>query len=67
MGYKRPTYGLSAAQRDITCGAIDEPSRSSKAIDKHIIINFCDINVVIACFVTKMMFFISMTKCHDMS
>ena len=32
-------------QCGITCGAIDEPSRSSKAMDKRVIINFRDKNV----------------------
>ena len=40
-------------QCGITCGAIDEPSRSSKAINKRVIINFCDKNVVIARFRNK--------------
>ena len=40
-------------QCGITCGAIDEPSRSSKAINKRVIINFCDKNVVIAHFCDK--------------
>ena len=54
-------------QGGITCGVIDEASRSSKAIEKHVIINFRDKNVEIACFRDKVMFFIFMTKCHDMS
>ena len=37
----------------ITCGAIDEPSRSSKAIDKCAIINFPNKNVVITRFCNK--------------
>ena len=37
----------------ITCGAIDEPRKSSKAIDERVIINFCDKNVVIARFCDK--------------
>ena len=41
------------AQCGITCGAIDEPSRSSKAIDERIIINFCSKNAVIARFRDK--------------
>ena len=41
---------IAQSQCGITCGAIDEPSRSSKAIDKHVIINFRDKNVVIARF-----------------
>ena len=41
------------AQGGITCGAIDEPRKSSKAIDERVIINFCDKNVVIAHFRDK--------------
>ena len=37
-------------QGGITCGAIDEPRKSSKAIDERVIINFRDKNVVIAHF-----------------
>ena len=37
----------------ITCGAIDEPRKSSKAIDERVIINFRDKNVVIARFRDK--------------
>ena len=37
-------------QGGITCGAIDEPRKSSKAIDKPVIIDFRDKNVVIARF-----------------
>ena len=40
-------------QGGITCGAIDEPRKSSKAIDERVIINFCDKNVVIARFRDK--------------
>ena len=40
-------------QGGITCGAIDEPRKSSKAIDERIIINFRDKNVVIARFCDK--------------
>ena len=36
-----------------TCEAIDEPGKSSKAIDKRVIINFRDKNVVIARFCDK--------------
>ena len=43
-------------QGGITCEAIDEPRKSSKAIDKRVIINFRDKNVVIACITTKMRF-----------
>ena len=40
-------------QGGITCGAIDEPWKSSKAIDGRVIINFRDKNVVIAHFRDK--------------
>ena len=40
-------------QGGITCGAIDEPRKSSKAIEERVIINFRDKNVVIACFRDK--------------
>ena len=40
-------------QGSITCGAIDEPRKSSKAIDKRIIMNIRDKNVVIARFCDK--------------
>ena len=40
-------------QGGITCGAIDEPRKSSKAIDECVIINFRDKNVVIARFCDK--------------
>ena len=40
-------------QGGITCGAIDEPRKSSKAIDERVIINFCDKIVVIARFCDK--------------
>ena len=43
------TYG----QGGITCGAIDEPRKSSNAIDERVIINFRDKNVVIARFRDK--------------
>ena len=36
---------LSPGQGGITCGAIDEPRKSSKAIDERVIINFRDKNV----------------------
>ena len=41
---------LDLHQGGITCGAIDEPRKSSKAIDERVIINFRDKNVVIARF-----------------
>ena len=40
-------------QGGITCGAIDEPRKSSKTIDERVIINFRDENVVIARFRDK--------------
>ena len=40
-------------QGGITCGVIDEPRKSSKAIDERVIINFRDKNVVIARFRDK--------------
>ena len=40
-------------QGGITCWAIDEPRKSSKAIHERVIINFCDKNVVIARFRDK--------------
>ena len=40
-------------QGGITCGAIDEPRKSSKAIDERVITNFRDKNVVIARFRDK--------------
>ena len=42
-------------QGGITCGAIDEPRKSSKAIDKRVIINFRDKNDI-ARIATKMKF-----------
>ena len=47
----KPTQ--SQQQGGITCEAIDEPGNSSKAIDKRVIINFRDKNVVIARFCDK--------------
>ena len=43
----------SYCQGGITCGTIDEPRKSSKAIDERVIINFCDKNGVIARFRDK--------------
>ena len=40
-------------QGGITCGAIDEHRKSSKAIDERVIINFRNKNVVIARFRDK--------------
>ena len=44
---------VSSAQGGITCGAIDEPRKSSKVIDERVIINFCDKNVINARFRDK--------------
>ena len=44
---------VTRVQGGITCGAIDEPTKSSKAIDERVIINFRDKNVVIARFRDK--------------
>ena len=44
------TLLLSSHQGGITCGAIDEPRKSSEAIDKREIIDFRDKNVVIVRF-----------------
>ena len=43
----------SQCQGGITCGAIDEPRKSSKAINERVIINFCDKNIIIARFCDK--------------
>ena len=44
---------LGDEQGGITCGAIEDPRKSSKAIDERVIINFRDKNVVIARFRDK--------------
>jgi len=44
---------LDGHQGGITCGAIEDPRKSSKAIDERVIINFRDKNVVIARFRDK--------------
>ena len=54
-------------QGGITCWAIDEPRKSSIAIDKRVIIDFHNKNALIAGFRDKNDFFIFMTKCHDMA
>ena len=41
---------MSYYQGGITCGAMNEPRKSSKAINKRVIIDFRDKNVVIARF-----------------
>ena len=48
-----PCESVCQGQGGITCGAIDEPGKSSKAIDERVIINFRDKNVVIARFCDK--------------
>ena len=45
--------GGTVNQGGITCGTIDEPRKSSKAIDERVIIDFRDKNVVIARFRDK--------------
>ena len=47
-GHQRHIFAcvLTVGQGGITCGAIDEPTKSSKSIDERVIINFCDKNVV---------------------
>ena len=52
-----PNAHANQRQGGITCGAIDEASRSSKAIEKREMINFCNKNAVNACFGDKMMYF----------
>ena len=47
--------GLS--QGGITCGAIEDPRKSSKAIDERVIINFRDKNGVIARFSIAFLFY----------
>ena len=44
---------MIGGQGGITCEAIDEPGKSSKAIDKRVIINFRDKNVIIGRFCDK--------------
>ena len=44
---------ITSYQGGITCGAIEDPRKSSKAIDERVIINFRDKNVVIARFRDK--------------
>ena len=50
---QRSRLPCSLEQGGITCEAIDEPRKSSKAIDERVIINFRDKNVVIARFRDK--------------
>ena len=51
--WSQNVYQKVTNQGGITCGAIDEPRKSSKAIDKRVIIDFRDKNVVIARFRDK--------------
>ena len=59
--YQRGTFfnfdllflNMSLKQGGITCGTIDEPRKSSKAIDERVIIDFRDKNVIIARFSDK--------------
>ena len=44
---------MHVVQGGITCGAIEDPRKSSKAIDERVIINFRDKNGVIARFRDK--------------
>ena len=53
----------TCGQGGITCGAIEDPRKSSKAIDERVIINVIK-NTVNAVFKTKIMF---LTKCLAMS
>ena len=48
--YNNNTMNNINNQGGITCGAINEPRKSSKAIDKRVIIDFRNKNVVIARF-----------------
>ena len=51
--YKYDPYTSTHTQGGITCGAIEDPRKSSKAIDERVIINFRDKNGVIARFRDK--------------
>ena len=46
-------FDMTYRQGGITCGAIEDPRKSSKAIDERVIINFRDKNGVIARFRDK--------------
>ena len=50
---EREKKSFREAQGGITCGAIEDPRKSSKAIDERVIINFRDKNGVIARFRDK--------------
>ena len=60
---------LTLVQGGITCGAIEEASRSSKTIDKYVIINFCNKNAVVARFRGKIFFYLYDKNfiCYDTS
>ena len=53
VGFNFIQMHLAHAQGGINCEAINEPRKSSKAIDKLVIINFRDKNVIIARFRDK--------------
>ena len=53
FGSKWRNFPNTWMQGGITCGAIEDPRKSSKAIDERVIINFRDKNGVIACFRDK--------------
>ena len=59
-----PTFHIASLSRytpkqgGISCGAIDEPRKSSKAIDKRVIINFRDKNAIIRRFRDKNDFYL---------
>ena len=58
----------TSEQGGITCGAIEEASRSSKAIDERVIVNFCDKKAVTERFRDNNdVFNFFTTKCHDIS
>ena len=51
--WKQIPFVIVLIQGGITCGAIEDPRKSSKAIDERVIINFRDKNGVIARFRDK--------------
>ena len=54
-------------QGGITCGAIEKASKSLKASDERVLINFRYKMPFLQLFATKMVFLIIVTKCLDMS
>ena len=50
---KNLSTNITTIQGGITCGTIDDPRKSSKAIDERVIIDFRDKNVIIARFSDK--------------